>query len=255
MNTKFLKFVITGSIVLFFTTLFISCDNDMTDPIIHKEESSSLNSKVGVTSLTTSILSAQTANDIPTNFYRVSNVYKTNYIHLLQKSGECSWSNYVLCGGAIARAKGHSYPATYAQITTVKTWCGSNSLITKLSNYCGSNDSNKLSRYLKVELNNSNGRFNMVKSMLDHINTKQTPFIVVSSVPKISGGRIGHYFTVWSIDWKQGGTGSVIWYTNTLDGATGNFDTQVKNMDLSAFLDAMCPLNPDASYYNALYLW
>lgn len=46
MKKKFLKFVITGSIVLFFTTLFISCDNDMTDPIIHKEESSSLSNKI-----------------------------------------------------------------------------------------------------------------------------------------------------------------------------------------------------------------
>ncbi|MBB6372620.1 hypothetical protein [Chryseobacterium shigense] len=242
------------AVSLLIVSLF-SCNQDDSlneQESIRNNEANSLSNKTG---LVTNILSAQTASDIPSKFYRVNNAYKTNYTHLLQKSGECSWTNYTLCAGAIARTKGYTYPATYAQITAVKNWCGSSSIITKLQSYCLSNDSGKISCSLDSKSDNSTGRFNFIKSMLNHIDTRQTPFIVISSVPKSTGGRIGHYYTVWSIDWKQGGTGSVVWYTNTLDTATGNFDTQIKSMDLSTFLDNMAPLNPDASNYNALYFW
>ena len=232
----------------------ISCIKD--DDLIQEEQNSDLASKAQVESkyqtmaaTATSILSATSAWDIPTQFFKANQVYKNNYIYLKQKTGECSWTNYVLNAGAIARAKGYSYPATYAQVTAVKNWTGSNALITKLNQYRSANDASKVSGEIKSFSKNSTGRFNMVKQMINHLDTRKTPFIALASY---SG--IGHYYIVWSIDWKVGGTGSEIWFTNTLDPVYSSFDTQVRNMNFSDFLDLMED-NPDASYYNSLFLW
>lgn len=208
-----------------------------------------------------SILNATNANQIPSQFFKVNSMYKDSYIHIKQYSGECSWTSYILCAGAIARANGNSYTATHTKITSMKTICTNytNSTsnpydrpadISVIHWYCGSYNNSVINKQLKAT-SQTTGRFQMIKYMLAHINTYHTPFIALALDP--SSG-IGHYLTVWSIDWKVGGTGSTIYYTNTLLPAQSTFNGNIKSTSLTTFLDWMRD-NPSANYYNCLFLW
>lgn len=195
------------------------------------------------------ILNASSIQDLPLNFFRTDQVYKNNYIHLQQKSGECSWTSYVLCAGAIAKGKGYSYDVNYNKITTVKNWCG-NSYIERLRDYAQQVDNTFLGNtYLSKESKTSSGRFSTIKQMLNTINLYKSPFLAI-----ITSNGIGHYVVVWSIDWKQSETNSIVYYTDPLDLPKTTFDLQVKSMNMSDFLDKMGPLNNDVSSYCCLLL-
>ena len=84
--------------------------------------------------------------------------------------------------------------------------------------------------------------------MLDHLYVYQRPFIAI-----ITSGGIGHYVVAWDIDWKCGGTGSTIYYTDPLDAPT-SFSSQLKSMSFTTFLDKMGPLNNYTSSYCSLFL-
>lgn len=196
------------------------------------------------------ILNATNASQIPSQFFQVSSIYKNSYIHLQQYAGECSWTSYVLCTGAIARANGNSYSATHTKVTAVKTACNNSAYIGDIASYAANYDYNLVNKSLKATPE-STGRFDMIKYMLAHINTYHTPFIALA-LDQSSG--IGHYLTVWSIDWKCGGTGSTVYYTNTLLSAQSTFNGNLNSTSLTTFLDWMRD-NPSASYYNCLFLW
>jgi hypothetical protein len=207
------------------------------------------------------ILNATSASQIPSQFFKVATMYKNSYIHMGQYSGECSWTSYALCAGTIARANGYSYAATHTKVTAIKNACVSRTNSTSdpydtpadisvISWYCGANDYSIISKQLKATPQ-STGRFEITKYMLNHIYTYHTPFLALATDPN-SG--IGHYLTVWSIDWKVGGTGSTVYYTNTLLPAASTFDGNVKSTSLTTFLNWMYD-NPTANYYNCLFLW
>ncbi|PJA48346.1 MAG: hypothetical protein CO170_03000 [candidate division SR1 bacterium CG_4_9_14_3_um_filter_40_9] len=201
------------------------------------------------------ILHASNANQIPSKFFRVKSKYKNSYVHKHQPDNtSCSWTNYVLCTGAIANANGNSYPVTNNQIYLVKSRCNNSISISALANYAGYYDNSIISYSLKCSYDDSNGRFEMVKYMLSHINTHHTPFVALAL--DAQSGK-GHYLTVWSINWKVGGTGSTVYYTNSLTyppSSNPDFDDVVKHVSLTTFLNWMRD-NPQAEKYNCLFLW
>jgi hypothetical protein len=214
-------------------------------------------SAVGVDSSTTlgngpksSILNATSATQIPSQPFKTSTMYKNSYIHLQQYSGECSWTNYVLCAGTIARFKGYSYPATHAKVTAVRNACNNSSSISALASYSSNHDYSCVSNQLRSSSKTTSGRFQMVKYMLYHLDTYHRPFITLASTP--SG--VGHYYIIWDINWICGGTGSTIYYTNTLLPPASSFNGNLQSVSLTTFLNWM-ENNPSASYYNMLALW
>ncbi|EAY29461.1 hypothetical protein [Microscilla marina] len=215
--------------------------------------------------LKSSVLDAQTSNNIPSKFYRVNPVYKDAYVHLRQGYNECSWASYVLTTGAIARAKGRDYEVTQNKISRVKDKCKEKchsspdpfcgAYITDLEWFAQTWDYTNVSKNRVSCSNNESGRFSMVKNMLNHIETKQTPFIAIGSTFQSNGKRIGHYYIIWSIDWKRGGRGSTIYYTDPLDDVKPHFNNQIKAESFSTFLDKMAGHYPSPKVYNVLFLW
>lgn len=196
------------------------------------------------------IMSATNANQIASRFFSSASIYEDAYIHITQYDGECSWTSYVLCASAIANGNANAcvYPATHDQITSVKTWCG-DSYIDQLQAYASQNDNAYFSDpSLFKEEKTSAGRFTMVKNMLYHLYVYQKPFIAI-----ITSNSIGHYVVVWDIDWKCGGSQSLIYYTDPLDDPTA-FSSQLKSMSLTSFLNKMGPSNSYTSSYCALFL-
>jgi len=196
------------------------------------------------------ILNYTSASQIPSQFFTSKWAYKNKYVHIKQYSRECSWTSYVLAAAAIINGDlgYYYYPVTHTKITSVKNWCGS-SYIERLEKYANQVDNNYFwSTYLCKEAKTSTGRFNMIKKMLDHLYVYQKPFIAI-----ITHNGIGHYVVVWDIDWKCGGTGSTVYYTDPLDTPT-LFMSQVKTMSFTSFLDKMGPLNNYTSRYCALFL-
>lgn len=200
---------------------------------------------------TKSILNARSSTDIPSKFYGVNQKYKRSYKHIRQGRDECSWTSYVMTTGAIANGNGRYYPVSASQVAKVKSGSGS-SYISDIERYSRNYDSYLVTADVEAHSKNSSGRFEMVKDMLYHIDTKRTPFVALGSTT--GGRRIGHYYIVWSIDWKRGGTGSTVYYTDPLDYPQSNMDRQVKAMNFTTFLNLMRD-NPDARYYNCLFLW
>lgn len=195
------------------------------------------------------ILNATSSSQIPSQFFKAATKYKNAYVHVQQYSNECSWTSYTLAAGAIANGKGYTYNVNHTKITYVKNWCGS-SYIERLYDFATQKDDWFLSNvYLSKEPKTSAGRFTTIKQMLYHIQTYKTPFPAI-----ITHSGIGHYVVVWSIDWKCGGTGSTVYYTDPLDPVKATFDLQVKTMDYTTFLNKMGPNNPDVSRYCALFL-
>ena len=179
-----------------------------------------------------------------------ASIYKDAYIHLHQYDKECSWTSYVLCAAAIANGdfNGCIYPATHDQITSVKTWC-EGPYIDYLRDYAEQKDNEYFSQpFLSKEEDNSAGRFVMVKNMLSHLYVYQKPFIAI-----ITSNNVGHYVVVWDINWKCGGSQSVIYCTEPFDDPT-TFSSQLQSMSLTSFLDKMGPSNEYTSGYCALFL-
>lgn len=196
------------------------------------------------------ILNAYSANQIPARFFSSGSSYKNKYIHVKQYTGECSWTSYDLCAGAIVNGNfgSYVYSVNHSKITSVKNWCGS-SYVERLRDYANQMDNPFLGSYLSKEGKNSTGRFNTVKQMLNNLYTYQKPFIAI-----ITNNNIGHYVVVWDIDWRAGVAGSTVYYTDPLDNPAGGFYSQRKSMDMHTFLDRMGPLNCYVSSYCALFL-
>ncbi len=197
------------------------------------------------------ILNASSAYNISSKFFRVDAKYKESYKHIKQPmSNGCSWTNYVMCTGAIANANNSYYPVNNDQVYRVRSRCGYSTSITALSIYARRYDYSKTDYFLKATPQTT-GRFEMVKYMLNHINTHHTPFIALA---KDERSGIGHYLTVWSINWKKGGSGSTIYYTNSLYPDAGYFNGNIKSVSFTTFLNWMRD-NQQASYYNCLFMW
>jgi len=197
------------------------------------------------------ILNATSASQIPSMYFYSGSCYKNKYTHVKQYSGECSWTSYVLCAGAIVNGNFGSYVYTvnHPAITSVKNWCRS-SYIERLRDYANQMDGPYFGNvYLSKEYKTSTGRFNTIKQMLNHLYVYQKPFIAI-----ITNNGIGHYVVVWDIDWKCGGTGSTVYYTDPLDYPASSFYSQRQGMNMTTFLDKMGPLNNYVSKYCALFL-
>jgi len=248
--------------VAFLFIMLSSCQKEGRSPVVDEWPSFATNDSLlptgGPKILSSTILTATNANQIPSQMFQVNPIYKSAYVHLLQYSGECSWTNYVLCTGAIARANGNVYPATHAKVTAVKNDCIGHagttlaaSNISTLNWYAGAYDYGIIDKQLCATAQTTAGRFDMVKYMLAHINTYHSPFIALALDPNTG---VGHYLIVWSIDWQVGGTGSMIYYTNTLLPVQTTFDMNLKSCSLTTFLNWM-QNNTQANYYNCLFLW
>ena len=236
------------------TTLPTSSDVNVDDATFNNTSS---NQRAG----NTWIMNANSANDIPTQMFGVDPKYKISYQHkkmnYINGFGKCSWTSYVIAASCIIRGNysWYSYPVNDTKVDQVMNACknrqgsyANGALITALQWYCNTNDNFKLSCFQKSTANSSSGRFLAIKYMLDHIYTEHSPFLVISS-----SGNCGHYLVVHSIDWKKGGTGSMVYYTDCLYmGSNTSISANLKSMDLSSFLNKMVVAT---SYYNMLFLW
>lgn len=198
------------------------------------------------------ILNATSANQIPSTYFTSHSKYKGIYYkHIHQPDGtSCSWTSYILCASSIVNGDWQAtfYPVTSSKIYAFKNQCNGNSNIDTLKKYALKMDDIFFSSIYRLkESKNSTGRFNAIKQMLNHLYTYQKPFIAI-----ITLNGIGHYVVVWDINWKVGGTGSIVYYTDPHDNPTGSWSTQKKSMNFTEFLDKMGPLNSYTNYYGAL---
>jgi hypothetical protein len=202
-----------------------------------------------------SILNATSASQIPRQFFDSYLEYKAWYQHQKQpNSTSCSWTSYVNCIGTIVRGASANMTQYTTSISTVKYRCanyypqvntyGSNSIMA-LNWHTGAYDGSKIN----YKLQSTSDRFAAVKYMLAHINTNHTPFVVISKMNNIS-----HYRVVFSIDWKQSETTSMVYYTDCAYASQGNYFANQQSMTLQSFLNLM--LNPPVvNYYNMLFMW
>lgn len=201
-----------------------------------------------------SIVNATTTNDISAYFFKVDEGYKcSGYIHVKQNSPESSWTNYVLCAGAIINrpAGSNIYKVGQEKIDAVQNWCG-NSSIERLRDYANQKDS-EYTEFENVvlckESKDAKGRFNLIKQMFNHLYVERKPFLAI-----ISDNTKQQYVIVWAIDWENSETGSKVFYTDALKAFTKGFNDEVKSMDMTTFLDKMGPSNPYVNKYSALFL-
>jgi len=172
--------------------------------------------------------------------------------------GKCSWTSYVIASACIIKGNWswYSYPVNNTKVDQVMNACVQNqggsylggAAITTLKWYCNDQDYAKLSCYQKSTSNSSSGRFTAIKYMLDHLYAQHSPFLVIGT-----SGTKGHYLVVHAINWKRGGTGSTVYYTDCLYmGNSSSYNDNIKTMDFTSFLNKMvgAPTN-----YNMLFLW
>ena len=257
-------FILSLSVALLFALASCQKDNNMKpspSPTIRvADDSSAQDAQTPHLKSSSSILNASNANQIPSQFFKVGSLYKLNFNFITQPDPySCSWTSYVTAIGAIARGNGYSYSSSSSKIYSVKSQCmglasqdqDNAGLITTLQNCANIYDSKYVYARFVHKYNNSSDRFNAVKEMLNHINTYHTPFLVVSTFYKSNGTKVGHYLVVLSIDWKQGGTGSTVYYTDCGYASNGwNLDNNLSSMNFTTFLDRMvdAPIN-----YNILF--
>ncbi len=192
------------------------------------------------------IQNATSYNDIPTYAFRCYDMYKLSYQHIKQpNSTSCSWTSYVICAGNVANAFVRGYPVTVNQVYKVMTRCDTSKLITTLAWQANVYDS----RYVRTDVfslkKSTSTYLDVVKQMLLFLQQNKTPFVTIAK-----SGSYGHYVTIYSIHWKQGLTGSVIYFTDSLDPDMGSFNANVKSMDLEQFLSLM--KTNSNTYYNFL---
>ena len=248
-------------IVLLFAMASCQKDQDINQPI----PSSLANEDTGKPSLgdssqhlkisSSTILNATSASQIPSQIFDSYADYKIWYYHKKQPTTtSCSWTSYVNCIGTIVRGASANTIQYTTPINTVQYRCtnyypqvntlGSNS-ITALNWHVGAYDNAKINYRLK----STDTRWIATREMLAHINTYHTPFIVLSKMNSTS-----HYRVVFAIDWKVGGTGSTVYYTDCWYSSQGNYFDNQRSMSLTSFLDLM--LNPPTvKYYNMLFMW
>lgn len=212
------------------------------DVLVAKNEASQKSLDLNV------IQNAKNYNDIPTKAYRCYDLFKPWYVHIRQPDNQsCSWTAYVICAGNIANAVWWGYPQNVSKVYAVKSGCGSSKTITSLANYCNSVDKNNY--YLRAQVL-SNPKINssyldVIKRMLTLLEETKTPFVTIAK-----SGSKAHYVTVYSIHWKKGLKGSLIYFTDSLDPDRGSFNNNIKSMDLEDFLYSM--KSNSNTYYNFL---
>jgi len=207
------------------------------------------------------IMNTTSATQIPSQMFSIDPKYKISYQHkkmgYINGFGKCSWTSYTIAASCIIRGNWswYAYPVNDSKVNQVLSSCvqhgGSyawGAYIGTLQWYCNANDYSKLSCYQKSTSNSSSGRFEAIKYMLDHLYVKHSPFLVIST-----SGTTGHYLIVHAINWKKGGTGSTVYYTDCLNIASNtSYNSNIKTMDFTTFLNKMvgAPTN-----YNMLFLW
>ena len=208
-----------------------------------------------------SILNASDADQIPSQFFKIDPLYKLNYNFIVQPDPHsCGWTSYVTAVGAIARGNGYSYSSSSSKVYSVKSKCISITShhseneakdITILKKFANIYDNQYVYGRLVCKKDNSSERFAAVKEMLNHINYYHTPFMVLSTFYYNDGRKAGHYLVVLSINWKQGGSGSTVYYTDCGYGSNGpDLDNNLRSMNFTTFLDRMVD---SPNNYNMLF--
>lgn len=207
------------------------------------------------------IMNATSASQIPTTLFTTYAKYKTSYQHMKKEYdpnyGKCSWTSYVIAAACIIKGNCNtcSYPVSYAKVNSVRSACMSTNSaaygaqITRLKWYCNTYDYQKIS--CTLESKTTSQRFTAIKLMLNHLYTYNSPFLIISTC-YTSSGPVGHYLVVHAIDWKTGGTGSTIYYTDCNNiGSSSSYYNNIKSMSFTSFLDLMVVA---PSNYNMLFL-
>ncbi len=202
---------------------------------------------------TLNILGATNANQIPAQMFAVNPIYKTSYYHYKQPDNvSCSWTTYVNCINCIVSANNtFCYPTP---ISIVRYRCqnyypgvqtNGASHILALEWHVGKYDNS----YVYYNRKSTEDRWLATKLMLNHINTYRTPFIVRSSM-----NGVGHYRLIFSIDWKQSESLSMVYYTDCYPTQSNgsSFQSNVRSMRLVDMLNSM---KVGATYYNMLFMW
>lgn len=202
------------------------------------------------------ISSATSANQIPTALYFMDIDYRRYYSHIHQGQNMCSWTSYALAANMVSEMHGKSYPLSQNHINHIKSTTGNSSYIHYIESYAKNNESN----FVTVQRPRLTSRFAAIKYMLQHLGKgiySGEPFITIVAVNgrnhSLNGNDVdsynkpsksywidpinhttAHYIIVVGINWKQGGTGSVVYYYDPLS-RTGN----IQSCSFTRLLDAM----------------
>lgn len=219
---------------------------DLNDPSLG--DSSHLSLKIS----SANILNATNANQIPSQLFAVNPIYKTAYAHYKQPDWvSCSWTSYVNCINTIVTA--HNNYCYGTPISTIRYRCEH---YYPERNVYGASHVLALAWHLSTydykqvcfSRSSTNNRWEATKQMLSHINTHHSPFLVRSSI-----NSVGHYLVVFSIDWKQSESSSIVYYTDCCYADNGTFNANIRSMPLATFLDRM--VGAGAHYYNVIFMW
>ena len=135
-----------------------------------------------------------------------------------------------------------------------------------------SHEQNKVTSYMKNYT--SSKRFDAIKYMLNELTTNYysgNPIIVITGIKNgnwsynnndinatnsynqqnwiTSNSNNAHFITIVAVDWKQGGSGSIVYYYDPISP-----NSNLQKCSLTRLLDAM-PSSPQSRYYNFLSLW
>ncbi|HCB52075.1 TPA: hypothetical protein DEP21_05965 [Patescibacteria group bacterium] len=197
------------------------------------------------------IMDVKSLDFIPTNYYQIDWKYQSAYKHLKQPDAtSCSWTSYVMALGNIINAKWGSYPVTSDKVYEVKKKCSNSNGILALERYCEKYHSNYVDPYLPSIGTNKTVA---IKQMLNHLLTNRSPFLAIHSCHRKDGDLVGHFVVIHAVNWKRGGRGSTILYSDPAKKAKSNYQDNLYEEDLYDFFSEM--LVPDqVRNYNFLFL-
>lgn len=253
-NFKLFFAMVTVIMVVLFGSVFASCSND-DDLLLAGDSQTGL-----VSSLAQDSVKAVTRSlsDYPSGVYNILTKYKNSYVHYKQGAHGCGPLNYVLCFRAIVRA---DYPPANYAANIQDKWDdvidynhATAQTLDQLQDYFDNNDSGwGYSCYVFKKPWTPSGKDQFIEHMLWYLDNYKKPFVVLNAIYSSSQSAwVGHYYIVWNITWTQNCSTSTIYYTNTTDAVTNNFDTQIKSKNLGTFLTEATH-NPSATQYGMLY--
>lgn len=230
-----------------FVFIFFSCKKEE-----YSQDSEIYNSSVAYH------FNTKSSSNIAAGVYNIYPKYKVAYVHYQQGSTGCGQLNYLLCLRAITR--GDNSSSTYASNITTKlndiiNYTGISASVSDLMSYFNTYDYNlgyNVGLFSKSK-SSTNAQDALVEAMLYYLDDQHKPFIFLGAIQS-GNSWVGHYYTVWNITWTKNFSTSLVYYMDTTDPVTNDFDTQIKSTTLSTFL-SWAYNNPLANNYNFIYFY
>ncbi len=224
------------------------------------------------------LANATSAHQIPDDLYIFDIRYRAHYSHTKQEDEKCSATSYVNTANMVAKKNGKSYPGNGKTLSDHISNIYKNVCPSKLVNCIywsvakSNHEKTKVSSSLLPLVRSR--RFDAIKHLLGQLNTSfysGKPIIITVGIEESNWSYHGndihahnsssrknwissncdnaHYITISAINWKKGGTGSVVYYYDPLSN-NGNLQA----CSFTRLLDAMTS-GCGTTQYNMLSIW